>query len=124
MSKKQAPPLKPRDKIIETTNIHGEPAYTNIKIICVNIAEKLESRIEQIKKFIKEENPDLLCLQETHMFNENFKTIQRWFKNNKYDLINCSISQKNKYEEVKKQKIEEIRSNENITNYRKEILIG
>jgi hypothetical protein len=24
MSKKQAPPIKPRDKIIETTNTHGE----------------------------------------------------------------------------------------------------
>jgi exonuclease III len=82
----------------------------------VSITGKLESRVEQIKKFIKEKNPDLLCLQEIHIFNENFKTIQRWLKNNKYDLINYSISQKNKYKEVKKQKIEEIRS---ITNYRK-----
>ena len=56
------------------------------------------------------------------MFNENFKTIQRWFKNNKYDLINCSASQKNKYEEMKKQKIEEITRDENISKHRKKIL--
>ena len=62
---------KINDKIITTKKINGEPAYINIKIICVNIASKLES-----KKFILEENPDLFCLQETHMFNENFKTIQ------------------------------------------------
>jgi hypothetical protein len=37
MPKKQTPPIKLRDKIIEKTNIHGKPVYTNIKIICVNI---------------------------------------------------------------------------------------
>ena len=83
---------KINDKIITIKKINGEPAYTNIKIICVNIAGKLEAKIDKIKKFISEENPDLFCLQETHMFNENFKTIQGWFKNNKYDLINCSAS--------------------------------
>jgi hypothetical protein len=37
MSKKQTLPIKPRDKIIEITNTHRKPAYTNIKIICVNM---------------------------------------------------------------------------------------
>lgn len=67
----------------------------------------------------------ILSFWTSHTYvNENFKTIQRWFKNNRYDLINCSDSQKNKYEEAKKQKIEEIKRDENISNYRKEILIG
>jgi exonuclease III len=58
--------------------------------------------VKKIKKFILEENPDLLCLQEIYIFNENFKTVQSWFKNNKYDIINCSVSQKNKYKEIQK----------------------
>lgn len=44
--KKQITSVKLRDKIIETKKVNGEPVYTNIKIICVNIAGKLESRVE------------------------------------------------------------------------------
>jgi exonuclease III len=50
--------------------------------------------MEKIKKFISKENPDVLCLQETHIFNENFKTVQSWFKNNKYDIINSVLYKK------------------------------
>jgi hypothetical protein len=42
---KQLPPKKINDKIITTKKNNGEPAYTNIKIICVNIAGKLESKV-------------------------------------------------------------------------------
>ena len=62
ISPKKQEPKKINNKIITIKKINGEPAYTNIKIICVNIAGKLESKIDKIKKFILEENPDLFCL--------------------------------------------------------------
>ena len=47
----------------------------------------------------------------------------RMVKNNKYDLLYCSKSQKKLYEDTKKKKIEKINKNNNITQKRKDIEI-
>ena len=77
----------------------------NIKIICINISSKLNEKILTIKSFLTKENPDILWLQETYTYIENFTVIQSWFKNDKYDLIYYSESQKQRYEELKIRKI-------------------
>ena len=48
----------------------------NIKIIYINIAGKLNEKILTIKSFLIKENPDILCLQETHTYIKNFTAIQ------------------------------------------------
>ena len=103
----QTPVKSPKKmkKTITTKRKLGEIACKEIKIISINIAGKLEEKVEQIKKLLKTEDPDLLCLQETHTYIETFKFIQGWFKNDIYDLIYCSESQKQKYEEIKKKEI-------------------
>ena len=45
-------------------------------------------------------------------------------ENNSYDLIYCSVSQKQRYEETKKEKIKQIQEDKNLSNKRKEILIN
>ena len=66
----------------------------------------------------------MLCLQKTHTFTESFKFIQGWFKNETYDLIYCSESQKKRYEEVKKKEIKTIQKDEFLSDFKKEKLIN
>src|SRR5271163_4740736 len=102
----------------------GRIASKEIKIMSINIAGKLEEKVKQIKKFINTEDPDILCLQETHTFIEKFKSIQEWFKNGTYDILYCSESQKSKYEEVKKKEINKIEEDDTLSNFQKERLIN
>src|SRR5271163_3071443 len=102
----------------------GRIASKEIKIMSINIAGKLEEKVKQIKKFINTEDPDILCLQETHTFTEKFKSIQEWFKNGTYDILYCSESQKSKYEEVKKKEINKIEEDDTLSNFQKKRLIN
>jgi len=113
---------KPKTKIIKRTV--GRLASEDIKIISINIAGKLEEKVEQIKKLLDVKDPDILCLQETHTYTESFKFIQGWFKNKTYDLIYCSESQKKRYEETKKKEIKIIEEDETLSTFKKERLIN
>ena len=53
------------DKIIE-----GDQINKDIKIISINIAGRLNDKIDKIKSYLKNHNPDILCLQETHTYTE------------------------------------------------------
>ena len=96
----------------------------NIKIICINIAGKLNEKILTIKNFLIKENPDILCLQKIHTYIKNFTAIQDWFKNDKYDLIYYSESQKQRYKELKIRKIAKIRVSTKHIEKKKEMLIN
>ena len=55
-----------------------------VRIISVNV-NGLENKIKRITDFIKEENGDLICLQEVHNIQEtNKKNIRRQFKGIEY----------------------------------------
>ena len=85
------------DKIIE-----GDQINKDIKIISINIAGRLNDKIDEIKSYLKNQNSDILCLQETHTYTEYFRTIKYKFAHCKeYDLLCCSTSQSKRYKELK-----------------------
>ena len=49
------------NKLIIKTKIKEQLVIENIKIICINIASKLNEKILTIKSFLTKENPDILC---------------------------------------------------------------
>ena len=102
----------------------GHILVDNIRIISVNIGGDISKRIKNIKKFIKKENPDILCLIETHTFYEDYGKIKGWFENKNYKTFYTATSQKEHYEIAKKTKILEIQNNSTLTPKDKLIQTG
>ncbi|HYJ01232.1 MAG TPA: reverse transcriptase family protein, partial [Nitrososphaeraceae archaeon] len=91
----------------------------NLKIISVNIAGELHKRVNEIKKYLKQEKPQIMCLLETHTHYEEYKRIKGLLETNKYKILFTAAPQKEYYENIKATEIEKIKQNNEFNEWRK-----
>jgi exonuclease III len=80
--------------------------------------------VSEIKHFITKQNPDILCLLETHTYYEDFSMIKGWLENKQYKVYYTAKSQKTYYNETKEEKIKSIMADRTSSAGYKEIEIG
>ena len=95
-----------------------------LKTISINIGGDLYRKVEDIKKFMTKQKPDILCLVETHTFYEDYSKIKGWFENKHYKVFYTAVSQKEYYNKIKNIKVKEIEQHEYWTQREKEIRVS
>jgi len=94
---------------------YGQLFKHQIKIASVNVGGNLSSKVKNINCFLHQEQIDIMCLQETHMFSEQLNLLKAWFENKHYKIIYLAKSQKDFYNTTKNHKIKEIQSSLNLS---------
>ena len=95
-----------------------------LKTISINIGGDLYRKVEDIKKFMTKQKPDILCLVETHTFYEDYSKIKGWFENKHYKVFYTAVSQKEYYNKIKNIKVKEIEQHEYWTQREKEVRVS
>ena len=75
--------------------------FQKMKIISINIGGDISKRVEDIKKFMKKEKPDIFCIMETHTFYEDYSKIKGWFESKEYRVYYNAVAQKEYYDKIK-----------------------
>jgi hypothetical protein len=86
------PKQKKQKKHTIIKNYTGYITQQNLNIISINIGDELKNKIEGINSFIDKNNPDIMCLVETHTYYEDFQTIKGWLERKKYKVFYTSKS--------------------------------